>query len=159
MKRLYEPFYIYDNVCMFTKHCSFPSHYSVKKKQQLFENSGNHIKKQRKYGKRICLMAGQCQRREQHQKKVRMEDSEAEEWGDCSENDYLPISPENNEEMEGRDNEGSGDGDQRDGSDETTTGRVKKVSIMWQESGPPAKTPEECPRLEQSMCKISNCQV
>lgn len=56
---------------MFTKHCSFPSHYSVKKKQQLFENSGNHIKKQRKYGKRICLMAGQCQKREQHQKKVR----------------------------------------------------------------------------------------
>ena len=93
------------------------------------------------------------------EKSEEMEDSEAEEWGDCSENDYLPISPENNEEMEGRDNEGSGDGDQRDGSDETTTGRVKKVSIMWQESGPPAKTPEECPRLEQSMCKISNCQV
>lgn len=59
------------------------------------------------------------------EKSEEMEDSEAEEWGDCSENDYLPMAPENNE-MEGRDNEGSGDGDQRDGSDETTTGRVKK---------------------------------
>lgn len=63
------------------------------------------------------------------------EDYENEEWETCSRTSELkvklPMAPEKGEEVDGRENNESGEGDkssQRNGSDEeTATGRAKSV--------------------------------